>query len=61
MKIEQKTKFQPITITLETEEEAKALRNAVLQYEDRGAPQIHNDTLRAMSNWFNNVAQMLHA
>lgn len=60
MKIEQKPKFQPITITLETEAEAQAIWDAVLAYKPHGhSEQITNDTLCAISNWFSNKAQLL--
>lgn len=58
MKIEQKQKFQPITIILETEEEAQVVRDAVLAYkrqQHRHSEQITNDTICAISNFFSNV------
>lgn len=61
MKIQQKPKFQPITITLETDEEAKALWDAVSYYEPKVGEmgQIHRDILNALSNWFCNNSQLL--
>ena len=61
MKIEQKPKFQPITITLETEAEAQALRDAVLAYRSKNRNDLVNgETVRAISNWFHNNIQLLN-
>ena len=55
MKLEQEVKFQPITITLETEEEAEALR-AIMQCEFK--TKAARDLAIEISNWMCSKAQL---
>ena len=63
MKIEQNPEFQPITITIETEAEAQAIWDAVLAFElgERYHSKINDETIRTISNFFSNKAQLLNA
>jgi hypothetical protein len=56
VKIEQTPKFQPITITLETNDEVTALWDAV-RGED-SATMDHANIRDALSDWFANQAQL---
>lgn len=64
MKIQQETKFQMITITLETKEEAIALWDVIRtkgfnSYDPREIPQLEAfQFLTDLSNWFSNEAQL---
>jgi hypothetical protein len=55
MRIEQKPKFQPITIVLETAEEAEALFSLVagLNIEK------HRKVLNKLCNWFSEKSQLI--
>ena len=57
MKIQQEPKFQPITLTLETKEEAEWLWEMV----DNSGPQPsrqQQEFYTALSNWFSDQAQL---
>ena len=56
MKIEQKKSFEPITIVLETEAEARWLWNSL-----DNSPKIticHQKFIDYLSNWFSNEAKL---
>ena len=56
MKIEQKPKFQPITITLETSEEAKLLWEVIVGDQEIGKKAKKFGI--EISNWLSNNAQL---
>jgi hypothetical protein len=56
MKIEQKPKFQPIIITLETSQEAEAVWYAIRTVTPKSL--LDRDVMTDMSNWFANVGQL---
>jgi hypothetical protein len=58
MKIKQDPKFQPITIVLETSEEAMALWRALMLSEGLHDNELEWQTVRELSNWFSNNAQV---
>ncbi len=60
MKIEQNPEFQPITITLETAEEAEALWRAVRDAETVTIDKDRFDILRELSDWFTTEAQLIN-
>lgn len=59
MKITQEPKFQPITLTLETKEEAEALYQ-VVRRDGIKCPisQAQGEFLRRLSDWFSERAQL---
>jgi hypothetical protein len=58
MKIEQKPKFQPIVMTLETAKEAEALWAAVDRQVETINDGDYKSILIGISNWFSNNAQI---
>jgi len=58
MKIEQNPKFQPITITLETKEEAEALYKAVCYLAESGLTSDVKNISRHLSSWFTTEAHL---
>lgn len=58
MKCKQDQKFQPITIILETPEEAIAVWDAIGGW--RQAGKVRQKIAEDMSNWFSNNAQLIH-
>ena len=56
MKITQEPKFQPITLVLETEHEAKLLWDAIRDYAAPTA--IEQKMLNNLSDWFTHQAQL---
>lgn len=58
MKITQKPKFQPITITLETADEAEAFWNALRSVETVVIDEAAHRIVIDLSNWFSNISQL---
>jgi hypothetical protein len=58
MKIEQKAQFKPITITLETLDEAKAIWDAVNEGRASTGNSRSFHVCVELSNWFSNNAQL---
>ena len=60
MKIEQEPKFQPITITLETREEAEIFWDYALLYEAKPTERCDEveEMAKKFSNWFINNGQI---
>jgi hypothetical protein len=56
MKLEQKAKFQPITITLETEEDAIAFWD-LIRWGGSKRPTKLKELATKISDWFSNSAQ----
>lgn len=56
MKIEQNPKFQPITITIETKEEAEAIWQAVRSMSS--GVKERDEIFRKVSDWFSNISQL---
>jgi len=57
MKLEQKAKFQPITITLETEEDATAFWD-LIRFCNSKRPAKLKELATKISDWFSNSAQL---
>lgn len=57
MKLEQKAKFQPITITLETEEDATAFLD-LIRYGSSNRPTRLKELAAKIGDWFINSAQL---
>lgn len=58
MKIEQKPEYQPITITLESVEEAIRVWDAISEKAERMPDSEDRDFYNQMSNWFSNHVQL---
>lgn len=58
MKVKQNPMFQPITITLETPEEAEALWDALRSAETLAQDAATHRIIMDLSNWFSNHAQL---
>lgn len=58
MNITQEPKFQPITITIETKEEAEIFLGMVLVAHTEVTNGAQEDMAFNISNWFSNDAQM---
>lgn len=56
MKVQQNTEFQPITITLETRDEADLLWYMVSEYVP--ATSVQKEFKNRISDWFSNQAQL---
>ena len=56
MKIEQNPKFQPITITIESKEEAEAIWQAIRNMSSGDSDR--DAILRKVSDWFINMSQL---
>lgn len=58
MKITQTPQFQPITIVMETREEAEALKDAVISFNPELSTQERMIALKTVYDWFKNEAQL---
>lgn len=58
VKIKQQPKFQPITITLETTEEAEAFWNALRSAETVVVDDSARRIVLDLQNWFSSVSQL---
>ena len=58
MEITQTPQFQPITLVLETREEAEALKDAVISFNPELSTQERMIALKTIRDWFNNEAQL---